>query len=88
MKITKTANEAITEMMKRQTANQGCNICPCCGETMDILEAIKNGYALKRGIISHIVEVPKKNRWFSQKYELVEKYHCNKCGAEWESDPY
>lgn len=92
MKIVKTASETPAEIMKREKANEGCSICPCCGEDMDSLEAIKGGHGLKRVITPRIVEVSKKEGWFSQEYKLeyklVKKYHCSKCGTEWESDPY
>lgn len=67
----------------------GCNRCPCCDETIMIVsDAIRLGYGLKRGISSYTIEVPVKESWFRETYKTVTRYSCNRCGAEWESDPY
>ena len=83
MKITRTASEVLKQNVRREAANVGCDICPCCGESISSLDAIKSGYGLSRGI-SHIVSM--EPRCF--RCATTDKYHCNRCGAEWESDPY
>ncbi len=87
MKITKTAQEANIFLARRKLANIGCKTCPCCGESMSLLEAIKNDLP-HRGISSITVSRPVKGSWFSTEYKSVDVYSCRRCGAEWESDPY
>ena len=73
----------------RRIANMGCNRCPCCDEAMIVSDAIRQGYGLKRGISSYTIEVPVNESWFSRKaHKTVTRYSCNRCGAEWESNPY
>lgn len=88
MKITKTNIQAAERKGEILHANLGCRVCPCCGEDMNLLYAIKNGNFLKRGISSFPIQVLVKTGWFSKEYKTVIKYSCNRCGAEWESEPY
>ena len=88
MKITKTAQEADSFQVQRELANIGCKTCPCCGESMSDWEAIKNNLYPHRGVSSILVRRLVKDSWFSTEYKSVEMYSCNRCGAEWESEPY
>lgn len=88
MRITKTSTQVSESKRRRETANLGCNKCPCCGETMRFGEAIKNGYGLKRGISSISMSRPVRTWLFSSEYKTVDIYSCHRCGAEWESEPY
>lgn len=88
MKITKTAEEVSAYKLQKKIANRGCNVCPCCHEKMNLGEAIKKGFGLKRGISSFMISKPIKTGLFSSKYKTVTKYSCHRCGAEWESEPY
>ncbi len=87
MKITKTAYKASNLKSLKQTANFGCNKCPCCGETRAMtIERTPLGFVTK-GIQSGIQKT-----WaegiFKMKHMKVDCYSCYTCGAEWESDPY
>lgn len=88
MKITKTSQEANSFLAQRELANIGCKTCPCCGENISIWDAIKNNLYPHRGISSITVSRPVKDSWFSMDYENVDVYSCDRCGAEWESEPY
>ena len=75
MKITKTSDRASFLKMAERNANKGCNKCPCCGEAYNSLfPAQKTWY--KGGLFK------------KGKHMRVDCYHCDSCGAEWESDPY
>lgn len=88
MKIIKTAQEVNNFRAQRKLANIGCKTCPYCGESMSDWEAIKNHLSPHRGISSMLVRRLVKDSWFSTEYKNVEIYLCNRCGAEWESEPY
>ena len=83
MKIIKTAQEVNSFRVQRELANIGCKICPCCGESMSFMEAIKNGLS-RRGIYSITLSRPVK----LNEYKNVDVYLCARCGAEWESELY
>ena len=88
MKVTKTAEQAIVLENQRKAANRGCNVCPCCHETMSSSEAILAGHGVSRGI-SSITSYRKSDRGlFSSEYKSIDLYRCRRCGAEWESDLY
>lgn len=72
MKITKTSDEALLKRMEYLRATQGCNVCPCCGSDRMITNYCRN-YA---------------KGFFKTKVYQIDVYHCNDCGAEWESEPY
>lgn len=88
MKIIKTSAQVSAYNRQKEIANRGCKVCPCCHEKMSFGEAIKNGYGLKRGISSISISRPIKTGLFSSEYKTVNIYACNRCGAEWESEPY
>ena len=73
MKIIKTANVAFINKRNRKEANVGCLDCPFCGAYgIDLIPTTKS---YTKGI-------------FKIKYMKIDCYHCRKCGAEWESEPY
>lgn len=72
MKITKTSDEALLKRMEYLRATQGCNVCPCCGSDRMITNYCRN-YA---------------KGFFKTKVYQIDVFHCNDCGAEWESEPY
>ena len=77
MVITKHRDKVLALRAARETANKGCNVCPCCGENrMD-------------GCIDHTFKTWKRWSWLLQTKNMkADCYHCLSCGAEWESDPY
>lgn len=88
MKITKTAGAVIEQRRRREEANRGCYVCPFCKEHISIGDAIRKGYGLKRGVSSIMMSRPVKTGLFSSEYKTVEIFSCNRCGAEWEGNPY
>ena len=86
MKITKTNKDANNSKIRKEIANQGCNKCPCCGETRSFYEAMEKG-----GKFQGILNATCKNYCkgiFKMKYMQIDCYKCETCGAEWESEPY
>ena len=88
MKITKTAGAVIEQKRKREEANLGCHVCPFCKEGMSFGEALRKGYGLKRGISSFVMSRPVRTGFFSSENKNVEIFSCNRCGAEWEGNPW
>ena len=74
MKITKIPNDILLYRIKEQQAKLDCDICPCCGEYRNISDVVmtKN---MRNGL-------------FSTQRKTVTIYECNRCGSQWESDPY
>ena len=72
MKIIKTSDEALLKRIEYLRATQGCNVCPCCGSDRMITNYCRN-YA---------------KGFFKTKVYQIDVFHCNDCGAEWESEPY
>lgn len=87
MKITKSNRDNELSKMRREIANKGCDVCPCCGEKKHNYEYIEEGQSNKGISGGYIVK-----NWckglFKMKYMQVDCYKCYTCGAEWESDPY
>ena len=86
MKITRTNKDDMRSTIRREKANQGCDICPCCGESktyFDYLEEHVEG----KGIIDDSRKVFTKGL-FKKKIMQIDCYTCHSCGAEWQSDPY
>ena len=86
MKITKTNKDVNNSNIRKKIANQGCYICPCCGETKSF-----HDYVTESGIFKGILDVTCRNYckgFFKMKYMQVDCYKCETCGAEWESEPY
>ena len=84
MKIVRTNLDTLLQNKREQLANEGCDICPCCGENMPIEDAISQGYGLKKGISSFSIPT----YVFLSGVKTVTYYSCNTCGAEWESESY
>lgn len=77
MKIIKTKEQADALKLNKEKANEGCDICPCCGR--------KNSL---NGLI-----VPMWNKtWYAgflkTRHYQIDVYICSSCGAVWESEPY
>lgn len=88
MKVIRSAFDVLERKRLRQEANRGCNKCPFCHENISISEAIHKGYGLRRGISSISIARPVKTGVFSSEYKTVEIFSCQRCGAEWEGNPY
>lgn len=88
MKITKTSAQVSAFKKRKEIANLGCNVCPCCHESISLKDAIQKGHGLKRGISSIVMSRLINTGLFSSEYKTVNIYSCNRCGAEWESDLY
>ena len=86
MKITKTNIEFNNQQMQRKIANEGCNVCPCCGENKDYSDYLEKGISNK-GIIGPM-QFTDATGFFNIKIIHYDKYECLTCGAEWESEPY
>lgn len=94
MKITKTDKEVSNSNLRKSIANQGCDVCPCCGETKTcedytdeegVMSFLLNGYP--KGI-SYFTCKNYCKGFFKMKYMQIDCYVCYTCGAEWESEPY
>lgn len=89
MKVTKTASAAASERMARKVAEQGCNVCPCCGETRSWVDVVKaKGDPLSQGIFDYPLHGYVKTGFLRGAYMTVTNYECHTCGARWESEPY
>lgn len=77
MKITKTSEDVDRFKREKKIANRGCNKCPCCGS-----KKVKKGFPTiwreDAGGFFH----------YYSRHMKKDNYECEKCGAEWESDPY
>lgn len=87
MKITKTGDTARALEAGRKMANAGCDRCPCCGESKEYTPFLHSGI-MKVGY----GVVWRRGKGFfgflKEKCCHVDKYHCESCGANWESEPY
>lgn len=83
MKITRTPRDIEEKELERQKANEGCDICPCCGEDKSWDFSLEKG---ETGIY-HSTDTRLKGGFFSR-YYTVDMYECSKCGTKWESEPY
>lgn len=70
---------------RREFANVGCSICPCCGETKTALNYIREG-KLNKGIIKSVRRETK--GFFNLREFQIDEYMCETCGTRWESEPY
>lgn len=84
MKITKTNKDVINRNHRKSLANEGCDKCPCCGETKELRFDYENGTT---GIDSGMRRDWREG-FFKPKHMRVDCYTCHTCGAEWESEPY
>lgn len=83
MKITKTPNDIIKENEQRRKANEGCLSCPTCGCNY-IKESFMTDTA--KGITRITFRVER--GIFFKKFGNIDKYKCQRCGTEWESELY
>ena len=86
MQVTKTRAQAQAEAAERAKANEGCNICPECGEDWPVSELyMETPPRTTQGIEQcH-------TRTFVRMiggYWAVDCFRCRTCGAEWEGEPY
>ena len=86
MKITKTRAQAQEEAAERAKANEGCDICPECGETWPAAELYMEAPPRR----NQGIEGPSQRTFprMARGYWGVDCYRCKTCGAEWESEPY
>ena len=85
MKIIKTSDDAIKEKAARAKANEGCSICPCCGNSKLVKPFEKPLSQIEQndGIVMYTYGA--EDFW---KIGKIDSYTCNKCGAQWESEIY
>lgn len=94
MKITKRPDVENPKKILKQKALEGCNTCPCCGETRQyldtkrIIEAIQNNKLISYEGVDCLGEVYIGGIFNIFKNIVVTRYKCHTCGAEWESEPY
>lgn len=88
MKITRTADDVQARNERRRKANEGCGVCPCCGETKNHFYYKCRNIWDRRGIDYGLTA----KRWtkgiFIKRHMRIDVYHCGTCGADWESNPY
>lgn len=74
MKIIRTAEDVRAKSDAREKANEGCGVCPCCGN------------AVERPRYNYLQVMPTGR--FRTATMQIDNYSCPECGAEWESEPY
>lgn len=82
MKITKSAKQVTAIQNERLQALQGCDKCPCCGETKKWIPLIQSGGICRIGEkieIKGIIHI---------RVYHIDCFECESCGAQWESEPY
>lgn len=87
MKITKSSKEAASFTAMKAAANAGCNVCPCCGETISWDDYMKEGI-LNKGIMAGFINKTWVEGVFHMRSMKCDCYKCYSCGAEWDSEPY
>ena len=90
MKITNDPRDDGSLEYRRLIANEGCNICPICGEMEPFHIVDKNEYGIgnPKGIMSSLYSIHYTEGLFKIKHMAVDCYSCFTCGARWESEPY
>lgn len=90
MKITKSLDDVTKEKLKRKQANVGCEICPGCGNEniVDLTDYFGLTHEEKQEVITVSTYYVYDDRLFRNKSGYVDKYKCNKCECEWESEVY
>ena len=78
MKITKIG----INLEEREKANEGCNVCPCCGCSKTY------NYASGKYINCITKETKRVKSENPFKIMLIDCYECPVCGAKWESGLY
>lgn len=85
MKIRKPSNQVNHEKTLRAIANQGCDVCPNCGEKrpFNINWETMQPYGIAGGVIENF-----STGFFNLKIWQKDIYTCYTCGTEYESEPY
>ena len=87
MKITKSSEVTSSFTAMKATANIGCNVCPCCGETKSWFQYMEEDGVCNKGVSGGLAK-----SWIEGVFRLrcmkCDCYKCYSCGAEWESEPY
>lgn len=86
MRVTKFSDLRSICKPSRDVANQGCNVCPCCGEVKTIFEWFEAGES-EKGIMGGI-QKEYSGSTTDGEHIYIDAYLCYTCGTEWESDPY
>lgn len=87
MKVTRSSQAALSAQQRRQLANAGCEVCPCCGETRNFLEYFNEGI-LNKGLSGPMTCKHWAEGLFRTRYLQADCYSCYTCGARWESEAY
>lgn len=85
MKITRTKSDVSKFKSDRISANVGCDVCPCCGETRQ-WDYRLSGRPV--GISPPFMTRVDIGNFWKTRYASVDLYECFTCGAEWESELY
>lgn len=86
MRITCDSRKENTEQKRRKLANEGCDKCPCCGETKYFY--ISEDKQM-RGISAGMIRTETKIKgFFNLKIIHRDCYSCYTCGSKWESDEW
>lgn len=67
----------------RTEANEGCDVCPICGESRSIFDNLKTTGEFK-GVSKTMYATYIGGLFTPTTY--ADFYHCNTCGARWRSD--
>lgn len=86
MKITRTKQQIDAAKMRKEIANNGCDVCPCCGETKSIRDYMDKRIFFKG--IKHSTPYCIDKGFIRIKQFYIDRYECLTCGAKWESEPY
>lgn len=73
-----TKEEADDRQAKIKKAKEGCDVCPCCGET-------KKYYQFSNPFCG----IEEREEYVSPfTFKKIAIYKCRTCGAKWQSDKY
>lgn len=84
MRIIKSREDVERLEYNKKIANEGCELCPDCGEN-------KSFRVTKKGRIKGIREMSPHvwmEGFFKIRYMRRDRYYCHTCGCQWESEPY
>lgn len=89
MRITKTSKECRNEYYVREKANEGCYVCPGCGNTkvMNLFDVVSENVP-REECITRMTFRTERSTLFTFKSGSIDKYSCGRCGTEWESEIY
>ena len=95
MKITKLPDSQDEKKIEKAKALEGCDVCPCCGETREYLSVKELFNSIRNDIpynkykgIECLGEFLHGSVFTLMKRMFTTHYKCHTCGAEWESEPY